>query len=261
MKYIRVFFNFARYGLIWVMEFRFNFACWAILGVMWSFLYIYLGELIFGQVTSIAGWTKAETLLVLATEAMFVGFLWLFIFPNLRMFSELIRKGKLDFYLLKPMSSRFLVSTQDWSLDQLVRIPAVIVFMVILINTNHLQITLSSISGFILLFLLGALIFYNIFFAITITNFWLVNVSNLSDFFHNVLDSGRFPTKIYNGLIYFIALYVIPVAFIATFPVQALLGNLEANMYLIAIFLAIITSIFSQWFWNFALKRYSSASS
>lgn len=261
MKYIKVFLCFARYGLIWVMEYRFNFVCWAILGVMWSFLFIYLGELIFGQVKSIAGWTRPETLLVLATETMFVGFLWLFIFPNLKLFSELIRKGKLDFYLIKPMSSRFLVSTQDWALDQLIRIPIVILFIIVLIEKNNLPVSFVSVIGYIFLFFCGAIIFYNIFFAVTITNFWLIHVNNLSDFFHNVLDFGRFPTRIYNGLLYFVAIYIVPVAFVATFPVQALLGNLHISMYFVAVILTIITSILSQWFWNFALKRYSSASS
>lgn len=260
-KYLKLFYYFARYGLIWAMEYRLNFLLWALIGTMWSFLFIYAAELIFGQVQLIAGWTKGEALLVMASETMFVGFLWLFVFPSLQIFSELIRLGGLDFALLKPINSRFLISTRNWSLDQLPRIPLVAAFMVTVILSNHYPVTIQSILGYVFLFACGVIIFYNLFFSLTITNFWLISVNNFVDFFHNVLDMGRYPSGIYKGGMKIFVVFIVPVALVGTFPVQALLGKLDSVFYLYALILVISSTLLSNWFWNFALKSYSSASS
>jgi len=72
---------------------------------------------------------------------------------------------------------------------------------------------------------------------------------------------GKFPVDIFKGFFRIILIYVVPVAYIATFPVEALLGKVGWERIIPAIFLAVGTFALSQWFWNFALRHYSSASS
>lgn len=260
-KYLRLIAAFARYGLMAAMEYRFNFFLWGAIGLMWAIVFLIGGELIFGTTGTIAGWTKSEALLLVATETQFIAFMWLFVFPNLERFSTLIRKGELDFYLLKPVSSRFIVSTREFAFDPLIRISAVFVYMAVVLKQIGWVASWGNVLGASFLFICGMAIFYNLLFALTITNFWLVNVTNLVNFSHSLLDMGRYPVQIYQGVLQKILIFILPVAYIGTFPVQALLGNLSPDKYFWAIFLVVATSILSQWFWNFALKRYSSASS
>ena len=54
---------------------------------------------------------------------------------------------------------------------------------------------------------------------------------------------------------------MLPVAFLTTFPTQALLGRGNALMVLGALTLASVFLFASHRFWNFALRFYGSASS
>jgi ABC-2 type transport system permease protein len=55
--------------------------------------------------------------------------------------------------------------------------------------------------------------------------------------------------------------FIIPVAFVTTFPASALLGRLDSTTAWIGVLFAIVFFIASNRFWNFAIKHYSSASS
>ncbi len=244
-----------------MMEYRVSYSIWAIMGTVWAMFFVFSASLILGQVNSIAGWSKNEILILTATETIFVGILWLFIFPNLIDFSELIRNGSLDLLLTKPLNKRFLVSVKRFQLENLIRITLLTAYIFFLCSSNHITINFINVMSFTGLIFLGLAIFYNIFFSITLLNIWFINIFNLEDFFHNILDMGRFPSQIYQGFIAQIFIFVIPVGYIATFPVQVLLGKFDPQNFIYAGLFVIITSIFSQWFWNFALKHYSSASS
>ncbi len=54
---------------------------------------------------------------------------------------------------------------------------------------------------------------------------------------------------------------VIPVAFLTTFPAQALLGRLEWWLAVVAIGLAATLFVLASAFWRFALRYYTGASS
>ena len=64
-----------------------------------------------------SGWGKYEFFVFLATTWLINSLVQTFFMPNAEEFSELIRTGNLDFALLKPIDTQFLVSFQkmDWS--------------------------------------------------------------------------------------------------------------------------------------------------
>jgi ABC-2 type transport system permease protein len=55
--------------------------------------------------------------------------------------------------------------------------------------------------------------------------------------------------------------WVIPVGIMTTFPIRALSGGLTAGTLVGSLSLALVLTIFAAWFFRFALRRYSSASS
>lgn len=242
-------------------EFRFNTLVWTLMEFLWFGLFFLSVNLVFGQVEAVAGWAKDEALLLICVYSLFHDFLWTFVLDNMLSFSFYIRRGELDFVLLKPLSPRFYVSTRFFESDHYLKI----VFLFFLINhfLGRLEIIVSLGTWllFVVLFGLGLLVIYNVFFLLTTTNFWFINLFNLQELFDGIVDLARFPIYIFKGSLRFVFIYLIPVAFIATFPTQALLGQVGWEKVIWGIFLAIITFIISQWFWHFALKHYQSASS
>jgi ABC-2 type transport system permease protein len=55
--------------------------------------------------------------------------------------------------------------------------------------------------------------------------------------------------------------FIVPVAFITTFPAAALIHKLEPVYALYGIGFALALLLLSAWFWKFALRFYASASS
>jgi ABC-2 type transport system permease protein len=96
---------------------------------------------------------------------------------------------------------------------------------------------------------------------ITITNFWFTNLFNLQDFCSEVIDVGRAPVYVFKDQARMVFIYFIPTAFVSTFPVQALLGQVGLKMVLVGVIIGAILLVLSQAFWRFALKHYSSVGS
>ena len=74
------------------------------------------------------------------------------------------------------------------------------------------------------------------------------------------LQTGRFPVTFYRGWLQAALTVIILVAFMTTFPAQALLGRLHWSTALGAVALAIALFLAASWFWKFALNYYSGAS-
>lgn len=218
-------------------------------------------ELIYGQVQAIAGWTKNEVLLLVLTVALFNDFMWTFFYFNLRYFSDLVREGNLDFVLLKPVNSRFLISTRYFEFDHFLRMPLIIYFINKLVRELNIRPNLFSWFQFYVLFFFGLFIVYNFFFIITTLNFWFIRIFNLSNLFDDIVEIARFPSKIFQGKLKYLFVYIIPSIFIAFLPVEVLLGRRGLETIIFAILISVFLFGISQKFWNFALKHYSSASS
>jgi ABC-2 type transport system permease protein len=115
--------------------------------------------------------------------------------------------------------------------------------------------------NFGLTFTLSIFIFYNLFFIFTTTNIWFMRLFNLGDLFSEIINVGRYPVYIFQKSSQAFFTYLLPVAFIATFPVQALLGRASFGRVLWGSLIGLVMFFLSQKFWLFALRHYSSASS
>ena len=260
-RYLQLYYYFFRNSLMRDLEFRFNVLIWTVMNFLFLGLMFVSVELIYGQVEAIAGWNKNEVLLLLCVNSLFYDFLWTLVLANLLGFSHLIRHGELDFVLLKPVNPRFFVSTRYFESDHYLRILILVFVISRLLKTLGVQLTIFSLLNFLSLFVLGIFIFYSFFFILTTSNFWFINVFNLEDLFSGIMHVGRFPVRIFKKGFYLFFTYVVPTAFIATFPTQALLGKGSLGMIGVALVIALFMFSASQLFWQFALRHYQSASS
>lgn len=260
-RYLKLFGAFLKYSFHAETAFRGNLIFWTLENLFWLFLALAVVELIFGQVVSLAGWDKNRILLIVFISSLFHDFCWTLIFRNLGDFSDMVRGGKLDFVLLKPVNQQFLLSFKRLEFDHYVRIileSFLIYKYTILITGSFYWLNLLI---FLLVFLSGFMIFYSFYFILTTTNIWFINLANLIDFFHDLKDLGGKPVYIFNkGLLFFFS-FILPVGFIATFPAEALLGQILYGKILLAPLLAGFFLFLSQKFFYFALRHYTSASS
>ena len=111
-RYLRLWRIFFTHSLVQDLEYRVNW--W-----MNAFnVLLFLGSsalvlgVVFLQADAIGGWTFDQALTLLGVYLLLEGVTAVFLVPNLNRVPEYVRKGELDFLLLKPIAARFLVSTR-----------------------------------------------------------------------------------------------------------------------------------------------------
>jgi len=260
-RYFKLYYHFFRNCLVRTMEFRFNSFILSSVQILWAGVLLGSLTLIFGQVDSIAGWNEKEVLILAVVGMLFYDIMDLFVTENLQRFSHFIRHGEFDFVLLKPVNPRFMASARYASFGTVLRLFVLIFVLLSLLKGAGVYPGVFEWFGFSFLLGAGLIIFYNIFFAVVTTNFWLINLFNFGDLFDRVVSSGRYPTDIFKGGLKSFFIYVIPIVLIATMPVLVLFGKAKPEFFWLAGGLVAATSILSELFWRFALKHYQSASS
>jgi ABC-2 type transport system permease protein len=243
------------------LQYRFDFLTDGLLEILWAFTALVPLFVVFGTRSSIAGWSFGEALLVTGWFTLLQGILEGAINPSLTSVVEHIRKGTLDFVLLKPADAQFLVSTakfQPW------RATNVLTSLVVFVYAFHLIGRPPSAGGLIaalLLLVASALLLYSLWILTVSAAFYVVKVDNLRFLFSSVFDAARWPSTIFRGLLSFIFTFVIPLALMTTYPALAMLGKLRGTTLLLAPAGAIVFAVIGRLVWLGSIGRYTSASS
>ncbi len=261
MRYSRLIAIFMGASLSTQLEYRANFVVnliETVLRVGGSLLGL---SILIGTSRSLGGWSLLEAAVVLGIFTFFDGLMSMALAPNLNRIAEGVRTGTMDFTLLKPIDAQFLVSFRNINL---LRFPDVLLGIAIVIWALlqlEPRVSLGNLCIGILLLLSAYLMVYSIWFALSTTAFWFVRVENITELFWGFYRAGQFPVTVFPGWMSIFFTFVIPIAFITTVPAQALVGKLETNSVWISLALAVVFFAASRWFWRFALRSYTSASS
>ncbi|MEH2265827.1 ABC transporter permease [Nostoc sp.] len=206
-----------------------------------------------------SGWTWEAALIVLGIFTLLQGFSATFLASNLNRIVRHVQEGTLDFILLKPIPSQFWLSTHTlspWGLPD-------ILFGCIIIGYAGKRLGVG-INGYLLgivPLLFSFVILYSLWFMLGSMSIWFVKVYNTTEVLRGLLEAGRYPIAAYPTAYRFFFTFVMPVAFLTTVPAQVLLGRSEISWLIGAAILAVALFFASTWFWRFALRFYTSASS
>ncbi|MDJ0511490.1 MAG: ABC transporter permease [Crocosphaera sp.] len=205
------------------------------------------------------GWSWQESLIVLGMFTLLNGVSSTLLVPNLNRIVEQVQQGTLDFILLKPISSQYWLSLRSfspWGLSDLV------FGLIIIIYASH-QLQFNISNYFLSMITVGFAIIslYSIWFMLGATSIWFVKIYNVTEVLRGLLEAGRYPIAAYPTAYRIFFTFVVPVTFLTTVPAETLLGKNQEIWLLFSGLLAIFLLIISHYFWQFALKFYTSASS
>jgi ABC-2 type transport system permease protein len=268
-SYGRVFLTFARNSLVRNMMFRMNFIIECVSSVTWTMMNLgfYL----------LTGWGKWEFFAFLATTMLINSIVQAFFMPNCEDISELIRTGGLDFALLKPIDTQFLISLEkvDWS--SLANFAAGLVLLVVSLveMTTRAEAPLVLRPEMVVLYafyvLCGVAILYSLMIALAATSIWLGQNRSLYDFWFYITNFSRYPMEIYDGPVgtplRLICTFLIPVLIVVNVPARIIAQPVSAtpeSLWPLALFALVATAgslLASRWVFVAALRSYRSASS
>jgi ABC-2 type transport system permease protein len=279
-NYLLVFLTFAKNSLVRDMMFRANFIIEAISSLSWALMNVGFYWLIFEHTQSIGrdtGWGKYEFFVFMGTTWIVNSIVQTFVMPNSEEFSELIRTGGLDFAMLKPIDTQFLISFRKVSWSSLANL--VLGIVLIGISVSHLMHRLENPWRFepIILILYplyiacGVALLYSLMICLAATSVWLGRNQTLYDFWFYITNFSRYPMEIYShgwGFpLWLVFTFVIPVLVVVNVPARLLAQPLtpratwEWPLAIFTLFATVAAVKVSRWVFNRALLSYRSASS
>lgn len=266
--YRRVFGTFFRNSLMREIMFRANFFITLLTRGFWFAMQIVMFDLIYRSVNRINDWSREEYFGFMATGMLVNSIVETFFMPNCARFSELIRTGDLDFALLKPIDTQFLVSLEKMELamtSQMVFSIGLLTYSIY--RANHF-VTVSEVVIFTLLVVSAVIFFYSLMIGLAAISVFFGRNQGLLDFWFYVTIFARYPSSIYSGsptaeVFRFLFSYVVPILLVITVPARVLLGkSLEPGwLPMLTMMLAGISFLVSRSVFGWSLKHYRSASS
>ena len=124
-----------------------------------------------------------------------------FFMENAEELSELTRTGGLDFALLKPIDTQFLVSLRKISWSSLAKLVLVrrACWRTRCRGSRACELTPLHVVLYPLYVVLGVLILYSVMIALAATSIWLGRNQSLYDFWFYITNFSRYPMEIYDG--------------------------------------------------------------
>ena len=232
-----------------------------LLNLMWLGWELLGLSIIFSNTNTLGGWGFGELLALLGIFKIVHTMMMTLVWPNTEKFNLSIRDGSMDYTILQPISSMFLVTFSRINIWRLWDIPVATILIIIGINRAGDVTTSLSVLYFFLLIACGAVVIYSMWIVMIAFTFYFTKFDNNVTLLQALLDAGRYPVSVYPPWLQVIVTFIIPIAVATTIPVRALRQELGHPQVLMFIGIAIASFLVASQIWKVGLKKYSGASS
>lgn len=258
------------YGALWrnsvtrEMTFKANFLLWIVVEVLWFALQLSFIGVLYLHTDSIGTWTKWQVVLLIGVSHLIQQTFQAFFLINCMNLSELVRSGKLDFLLLLPVNTRFVVSLRQVDLGAFVNAGTALAVMAYAAHRLQISPTWAQLAGFAGLVVAGALLHYSLMFLLAAISFWTVRSQGIVHGYYNLFNIARLPDEAFSGAPVFKAVFTfaLPMLLVSNIPARLLVNTLESPLQIMLLLgMSAACFIVSEIGWRASLKRYTSASS
>lgn len=253
--------------------FKGNFLIQIITRAFWFFAQIAMFKIIFEKVPNINGWDQNQYFAFMATGMLINGIVETFFMPNCANLSEQIRTGRLDFALIKPLSTQFLVSFERINLAMLSQVLLATLLLVVSLWRIGNAVSVTQLLIYLLYVGVGVLFFYSMMIVTACTSIFMGRNQGLYDFWFYITVFARYPRSIYDGrdsanrfeageMLQFGFSYAMPILLVITVPARVIVNTLDQQHWAaVALVAAVVGLIVSQIVFRWSLNHYRSASS
>ena len=182
-----------------------------------------------------------------------------FFFREVYRFRPLVVSGDFDLILLKPFSGLFRVLLGGADFMDLVTLP--FLYFATYYFGRLLNPTPTEILIYIALVMSSLVLASALHIIVLAFGIISLEVDHIVMIYRDFTSMGRFPVDIYKQPLKELLTYFVPVGIMMTTPAKALMGLLDIKGIVFAFAASAFFFVASLKFWNFALKRYTSASS
>jgi len=260
-RYFEIYGIMLRNSVIREMNFKANFLLWMAVEFLWFLGQILFIEVLFQYVDRIGDWTKWEVVLLMGTHQLIGQIFQAFFYLNIANLPELVRTGKLDFFLAQPASPQFLVSTRKFEPGSVVSCGVAII--VCLVAIAHLPTRLSwlGLAIYPALVGLGVLIHYAMMLMLMSLSFWMTRAQGFINAYYSIFQISRLPREAFFGFTKLLFTWAIPLLLIANVPARTLFAGVQWGDLFGLLAVTVVLCGLSRQVFQAGLRRYGSASS
>jgi ABC-2 type transport system permease protein len=260
IKYIKVYIYIFKMSWMDKAAYRFNFFIWFVINFLILVISILFFSIIFGNAFEVNGWNYEKSLILIGITNLMFGIGAITYYPFMYTFSGNIQSGKLDFKLIKPLDIQFLATIPFCDVeDVMLLINSLIIFIYTLPKISSTG--FFEVLAFLILFLSSNIILYSIVTLFQTIAFKVVKIQSLTEIIWNVVSIGKFPVKIFDGILRTLFMIIIPAGLLITVPAEVLTGTYDWKWIATSLILAILLFVISRKAFLNGIKHYSSASS
>ena len=259
---------FSIYSALWQnsvtreMMFKGNFLLWIVVELLWFGLQLSFIGVLYLHTDRIGSWTKWQVILLIGTSAFIQQLYQAFFLINCTNLSELIRTGKLDFLVLLPVNTRFVVSLRQVDLGAFVNAAFAVAVMIFAAHQLSFVPSPLQILAFMLLCVAGILIHYSLMFLLATISFWTVRAQGIVWGYYNLFNIARMPDEAFRGVFRAVVTFALPMLLVSNVPARILVKPAtSAPWALLLLAMTVVCFCLSEWGWRASLRRYTSASS
>jgi len=261
LRYLRLLGIQLRTSFTVAVQYRFEFLVSGTLSLFWTALSLVPVLVLYRGRETVVGWSFPEMLVVMGWFTLVKGILEGAVNPSLTAVVEHIRKGTLDFVLLKPADAQFLVSTAKFELWRVVDVLGGVAILAVAFRRLGRAPGMGAVGLSLLVLVSAVVILYSLWILVVSAAFFVVKVDNLSYLFLSMYDAARWPADVFPGLLRAVFTFVIPLAVLTTIPAQALLGRIGLLQVAATAAGALVFAVLARWVWLRSIGHYTSASS
>lgn len=261
LRYLKLFGVFARFSLMQDMEYRINFFSGIAVETGWMLIKLLYVAVVYRAGTNIGILTPDHVTLFIGVYVLLTGF-YMFYYTNLTSLADMVREGTLDMYLVKPVSSQFLLSFRQLSFSLL--LPDVIGGVGLIAfgwSRAGLPADLKHLAGFLFYLLCSIVLTYGMFLIPHALCFWLISNGGIHTFTAAAWDMNNMPSALYGKWMQRIGTFLLPLFVITNFPGLFVMDQLSPLHLAWGILAPAIFLFLARALWNKAIRDYSSASS
>jgi ABC-2 type transport system permease protein len=250
-----------RAAVLLSLQYRLDFCVQSVMALFWVGAALVPLYVLFSMRKGVAGWSAEEMLIVVGFFTMLKGVLASVIQPSLAQAVDHIRKGTLDFLLLKPVDAQFMLSTSKLELAHMTDVLAGLGIIAWSLSHMGRQPAWFDFALASAMLICALVVLYALWILVVSLAFKVVKVDNMSHLFESLFEAARWPSSLFRGALSIVFTFVIPLALMTTYPALALLGRATGRHVVITLSVAAALLSLSRYVWKRSVRSYSGASS
>ena len=258
--YLQVYLEFAKTSLIEASSYRINFILLFFVDITFYATSFTSVDFIFGHIDHIGIWERDQFMFFMSFVLVVDHLHMTFISANFWLLAESLRLGNLDFSLLKPIHSLFIVFFRYIRVSSFTSTPLVLGLLIYF--SNKVNLSLTSWIMLPIMIILSFLLLAIIECTISTLMFWTTEGIGINFLRMQLQKMGHYPNFIYQTWTRRFFTFALPILIAGSAPVHFLLNPAHQWTQLFSLIIAnLITGFALLKIWNKALLSYESASS